>query len=166
MYTCDGWTKLISNIQPPMKAAPQQCPQKAHFKFSRVWRYSSVRRLSSEERLAKLSRLSPSSLTYVQATAKIENDSWRSATIGKVVSLFAEQFAERVATCNVGRNWIWISRDPAKASRPRDLKIDSGRKAFPLKGPISWLDIFRCPQALSASVTKQPFLARMGLVRG
>ena len=39
-----------------------------------------------------------------------------------------------------------------------------GRKAFPLKWLISWRDIFRCPQA--PSVTKQPFLARMGLVRG
>ena len=133
----DGWTKLISNVQPPMKAAPQLCSEKAHFKFSRVWRYSSVRRLSSEERMAKLSRLSPSSLTYVWAAAKIENDSWRSATIGKVVSLFAAERV-RVATCNMtvdtyGRNWIWISRDPAKASRPRDLKIDSGEKSFPLE---------------------------------
>ena len=32
----DGWSKLISNFHPPIKAAPQQCPQKAHFKFSRV----------------------------------------------------------------------------------------------------------------------------------
>ena len=32
----DGWSKLISNFQPPIKAAPQQCRQKAHFKFSRV----------------------------------------------------------------------------------------------------------------------------------
>ena len=32
----DGWSKLISNFQPPIKAAPQQCLQKAHFKFSRV----------------------------------------------------------------------------------------------------------------------------------
>ena len=125
----DGWTKLISNVQPPMKAAPQQCPQKAHFKFSRVWRYSSERRLSSEERLAKLSRLSPSSLTYVWAAAKIYCYSWRSATIGKVVSLFAE----RVATVMTVRQNVWISRDPAKASRPRDLKIDSGEKSFPLE---------------------------------
>ena len=29
----DGWTKLISNIQPPMKAAPQQCPQKSAFQI-------------------------------------------------------------------------------------------------------------------------------------
>ena len=28
----DGWSKLISNFQPPIKAAPQQCPQKAHVK--------------------------------------------------------------------------------------------------------------------------------------
>ena len=49
----------------------------------------------------------------------------------RLVSLFAE----RIATFNmtVGRNWIWISRDPAKASRPRDLKIDSGEKSFPLE---------------------------------
>ena len=33
----DGWSKLlILNFKPPIKAAPQQCPQKAHFKFSRV----------------------------------------------------------------------------------------------------------------------------------
>ena len=32
----DGWSKLFSNFQPPIKAAPQQCLQKAHFKFSRV----------------------------------------------------------------------------------------------------------------------------------
>ena len=35
----DGWSKdskFISNFQPPIKAAPQQCLQKAHFKFSRV----------------------------------------------------------------------------------------------------------------------------------
>ena len=25
----DGWSKLISNFQPPVKAAPQQCLQKA-----------------------------------------------------------------------------------------------------------------------------------------
>ena len=35
----DGWSKLISNFQPPIKAAPQQLDVrtwKAHFKFSRV----------------------------------------------------------------------------------------------------------------------------------
>ena len=32
----DGWSTLTSNFQPSIKAAPQQCPQKAHFKISRV----------------------------------------------------------------------------------------------------------------------------------
>ena len=29
----DGCTKFISNVQPPMKAAPQQCPQKSAFQI-------------------------------------------------------------------------------------------------------------------------------------
>ena len=122
-----------NSFQPPIKAAPQQCLQKPYFKFSRVCTAACEDfPFGESERLAKLSRLSPSSLTYVWAAAKIQNDSWRSATIGWSVCL---RSALQLATCcmTVGRNWIWISRDPAKASRPRDLKIDSGEKSFPLE---------------------------------
>ena len=124
-----------NSFQPPIKAAPQQCLQKAHFKFSRVCTAACEDfPFGGSERLAKLSRLSPSSLTNVWAASKIQNDSWRSATIGWSVCLrSALQLATCCMTVGHGRNWIWISRDPAKASRPRDLKIDSGEKSFPLE---------------------------------
>ena len=83
----DGWSKdskFISNFQPPIKAAPQQCLQK-RISNSHGFVQQRVKTFRSAERLAKLSRLSPSSLTYVWATAKI--DSWRSATIGWSVCL-------------------------------------------------------------------------------
>ena len=55
---------------------------------------------------------------------------------------------------------------PRKLRDRATLKIDSGEKSFPLEVANQVARYFRCPQALSASVTKQPFLARMGLVRG
>ena len=51
----------------------------------------------------------------------------------------SELFAERVALNLKHVAWRLVetefefSRDPAKASRPRDLKIDSGEKSFPLE---------------------------------
>ena len=55
---------------------------------------SSVRRLSSEEHLAKLSRLLPSSLTYVESPQRTTLEDLQPLNR---VSLFAE----RVATCNM-----------------------------------------------------------------
>ena len=43
-----------------------------------------------------------------------------------------QHFAWRI-NWRLVETWIWISRDPAKALRPRDLKIDSGEKSFPLE---------------------------------
>ena len=93
-----------------------------------LWEDSSVRRLSSEERLAKLSRLSPSSLTYVWAAAKI--DSWRSNN-RLVVSLFAE----RVATCNMTVGWkLKSTRSRESFATARSENRFWGEKLSPWSG--------------------------------
>ena len=75
LVTAHAWRLVETHFEFPTsdKSVPTAMSAKSAFKIlTGLSRYSSVRRLSSEERLAKLSRLSPSSLTYVWAAAKIK----------------------------------------------------------------------------------------------
>ena len=129
----DGWSKLlILNFKPPIKAAPQQCPQKAHFKFSRVCT-AACGDFLRRNAWRKLSRLSPSSLTYVWVAAK--NDSWRSATIEPVCLRSVLQ----LATCCMILHDGWsklnlnFTRSHESFATVRSPKIDSEEKSFHLE---------------------------------
>ena len=125
----DGWSKLISNFQPSVKAAPQQCLQKAGLYSSEDFPFGGTLGETFEAFAIESDlRLSRRKDLLVERLFKICNN--------RLVSLFAECVALNLqhVACGSKLNLNFTrSRDPAKASRPRDLKIDSGENSFPLE---------------------------------
>ena len=140
----DGWTKLISNVQPPMKAAPWPWPTAMSAKSA----FQILTGLTVQQRRAKTFFGGTLGETFeafaIESDLRLSRRKDRERLLKICNNRQSSQFVCGAvcggARCNLQHDgWsrsklnLNVTRDPAKALRPRDLKIDSGEKSFPLE---------------------------------